>query len=38
MVIHNVEKASMHGGVRNKESSPVEHGSGSPLEEAGVHV
>jgi len=38
MVIHNIEKASAHGGVRNKESTPVEHGIGLPQEEAWVHI
>jgi hypothetical protein len=38
MVIHNIEKASAQGGVRNKESTPVEHGIGPPLEEDWVHL
>ena len=38
MVIHNIEKASAHGGAQNEESTPVERGSGSPQEEAWVHL
>jgi hypothetical protein len=37
MVIHNIEKASAHGGAQNKESTPVERGIGLPQEEAWVH-
>jgi len=37
MVIHNVEKASVQGGVRNKESTPMERGIDLPQEEAWVH-
>jgi len=37
-VIHNIEKASAHEGVRKKESTPLEHGIGSPLEEDQVHL
>jgi hypothetical protein len=37
MVIHNIEKASAHKCVHSKESSPVERGIGSPLEETWVH-
>ena len=38
MVIHNIEKASAHGGAQKKESVPVERGIGSPLEEAWVYL
>jgi len=38
MVIHNVEKASAHGGAQNKKSTSVERGIDSPLKEAWVHL
>jgi len=38
MLIHNIEKASAHGGAPKKESPPAERGLGSPQEEAWVHL